>query len=79
MFTFLFLYQVAYLSGVTCAIMAMMSDKVTSIIGCVLLPFYVLVALAHLWRIAKMVRESLGREVLLRFFVPRRGFCLHGT
>ena len=62
MILFLFLFQVAFLSGVTaCTTMAMMSEKTTSIAGYILLPFYVIVGPAYLFKIGDRIKESTFR------------------
>ena len=69
MFLFVFLYQVTHLSGViSCITMATMRAKTTSIIGCILLPFYVILAPTYLLRIGKRVKENLipSREEILK-------------
>jgi len=63
MFLFLFLYQIAYLAGVSsCTSLAMMEDTASSVVGYILLPFYVLGPVWYLWSIGKRVKGSICGE-----------------
>lgn len=65
MFFFLFLYMIAYLSGVSACTELVKMGQAGTVVGCILLPFYAIVPLWRLW-ICGIAAKDLIHEAALR-------------